>query len=93
MILPVKYSSLSPSTRRAVREEYTRVQHGRCHHCSAPLSGPAASEILAKPVNIRLFPTDFFKWSVHLHHDHRTGLTIGAVHAYCNAVSWQYHGK
>jgi hypothetical protein len=28
-----------------------------------------------------------------LHHCHQTGLTIGAVHAKCNAVLWQYHGE
>jgi hypothetical protein len=31
--------------------------------------------------------------SVHLHHSHETGMTIGAVHARCNAVLWQYHGE
>lgn len=32
-------------------------------------------------------------YPVHLHHDHKTGLTIGAVHAKCNAVLWQYYGE
>ena len=40
-----------------------------------------------------LFPPNFFKWPVHLHHSHDTGMTIGAVHARCNAVLWQYHGE
>ena len=30
---------------------------------------------------------------IHLHHDHDTDLTIGAVHAYCNAILWEYHNE
>jgi hypothetical protein len=30
---------------------------------------------------------------VHLQHSHVTGLTEGAVHAFCNAVLWQYEGR
>jgi len=30
---------------------------------------------------------------MHLHHNHETDMTEGAVHAYCNAVLWQYEGK
>jgi hypothetical protein len=33
------------------------------------------------------------KSPIHLQHDHDTGLTEGAVHAYCNAVLWQYEGR
>jgi hypothetical protein len=40
-----------------------------------------------------LFPELFLKYPVHLHHSHVTGLTIGAVHAYCNAVLWVYHDE
>lgn len=44
-------------------------------------------------VNMKLFPPNFFKHPVHLHHDHQTGMTIGAVHNHCNAVLWQYYGE
>jgi hypothetical protein len=49
--------------------------------------------VMSKKINVDLFPPNFFKWPVHLHHDHRTGMTIGAVHCRCNAVLWQYHGE
>ena len=39
------------------------------------------------------FPPGFLNHPIHLQHDHDTGLTEGAVHSYCNAVLWQYHGK
>jgi hypothetical protein len=42
---------------------------------------------------LSLFPKNFLKWPVHLHHSHDTGMTIGAVHSYCNAVLWQYHNE
>jgi len=93
MNLPVDYTAIDPATRRAVREEYIKRQDGKCWHCGSSLRGPAAEEILSKPVNSKLFPPNFFKWPVHLHHDHDTGLTIGAVHCRCNAVLWQYHGE
>lgn len=93
MNLPQHYPSLSSSKRREVRNEYVRVQGGKCHHCNEPLSGAAAVDVLSRPVNLKLFPEHFFNYPCHLHHDHDTGMTIGAVHSYCNAVLWQYHGE
>lgn len=93
MKLPVNYEALTPQERRGVREEYVRLQNGNCSHCGNPLNGKATDEVTGKRINTRLFPPHFFKWPVHLHHDHRTGLTIGAVHCHCNAVLWQYHGE
>jgi len=94
MILPVKYNDLSIEGKRQVRTEYTKLQKGLCLHCHAPLDSDV-DEITkeAWPVNKKLFPRDFFKWPVHLHHSHDSGLTLGAVHSYCNAVLWQYHGE
>ncbi|AGI61771.1 hypothetical protein VCO139_0016 [Vibrio phage VCO139] len=42
---------------------------------------------------MKLFPKNMFQYPIHLHHDHNTGMTIGAVHARCNAVLWEYYGE
>lgn len=91
--LPVNYKKLTQLERRLVREEYIRLQGGKCAHCGEPLSGPASSNVMIKTIKKELFPPNFFKWPVHLHHHHDTGMTIGAVHCHCNAVLWQYHGE
>jgi hypothetical protein len=93
MDLPVCYGELDWQQRRAVREEYRRRQGDLCRHCKAPLTGPPSAEVRAKKVNRRLFPPTMFDHPIHLHHSHTTGLTLGAVHCYCNAVLWQYHGE
>lgn len=90
--LPVMYNALKWYERKEVRDQYTRVQGGLCQHCKDPLAGPPAPRIAKKKVIAGMFPTGFFNHPVHLHHNHRTGLTIGAVHAHCNAVLAQYHG-
>ena len=91
MQLPVNYNDTHFSVRKLVREEYARIQGGMCCHCKKPLISD--SKFINKKVNRRLFPDNFFKWPVHLHHDRKTGLTIGAVHNHCNAVLWQHHGE
>jgi hypothetical protein len=88
MELPVNYNAISYQERKAVRLEYVKRQQNICAHCAGVLSEPSLD---TRRVNRRLFPDGFFKWPIHLHHDHETGLTIGAVHAHCNAVLWQYH--
>lgn len=93
MELPVNYAKTHHTQRKLVREEYVRLQGGNCCHCGAPLASKAAKEILSKPLNLKLFPQHFLAHPVHLHHSHETGLTIGAVHSYCNGVLWQYHGE
>jgi hypothetical protein len=93
MNLPVNYNDTPWQTRRLVREEYVRLQHGLCSHCGEPLYKPPAQHIMEKRINVKLFPASMFKYPVHLHHSHVTGMTIGAVHAVCNAVLWQYHGE
>lgn len=91
--LPVNYNNLTQPQRRTVREEYVRIQDGKCSHCGELLTGKASSEVMGKTINRTLFPEGFFRWPVHLHHDHSTHMTIGAVHNYCNAVLWQYYGE
>lgn len=93
MDLPVNYENTHYTDRRLVREEYAQRQHGKCFHCDAMLVGPPSDEMLDQDVDESLFPKGFFDWPVHLHHSHEDGMTIGAVHAYCNAVLWQHHGE
>ena len=93
MKLPVNYDKLHWTDRRKVREEYVKQQKGLCKHCGNPLLGAPSQEVVSTRVNKRLFPVNFFKYPVHLHHCHNTGMTIGAVHNKCNAVLWQYHGE
>ena len=93
MSLPVNYHETHYSIRRLVREEYISQQKGLCHHCRSSLHRKPPRSILSWPINRALFPIGFFDWPIHLHHDHNTGMTIGAVYSYCNAVLWQYHGE
>ena len=93
MTLPVNYATLSHQERREVREQYVELQAGLCYHCAAPLSRPPPPFVRRKPIRWSAFPPNFLRHPVHLHHNHKTGMTIGAVHAYCNAVLWQYHGE
>lgn len=93
MRLPANYEELSIPEKRTVREEYIKRQDGLCFYCKAPLNGRPREDVQNRKINKRLFPENFFKWPVHLHHDHETGMTIGAVHCHCNAVLWQYHGE
>ena len=91
--LPVKYDELHWSERRIVREQYIKEQKGLCWHCKNDLMKDPPEFVLKKNINGTLFPKGFFDNPIHLQHDHVTGWTEGAVHAYCNAVLWEYHGK
>lgn len=91
--LPANYVKLDASERRQVRESYIAKQHGLCHYCESKLTGEPSFEIAAKEVSPDLFPENFFDNPVHLHHDHNSGLTIGAVHCHCNAVLWEHDGE
>lgn len=93
ILLPLPYDRLSPKQRKLVREAYVEQQHGLCYHCRSPLNLEPPEFIRLKPVNQTLFPPNFFKHPVHLHHSHLTGLTLGAVHSRCNAVLWQHYGE
>jgi len=90
--LSVDYTKLTPSERKKVRNQYVALQEGICPVCKNPLASQPAEFVLKHKINWEMFPDNFLKHPVHLHHDHNTGMTIGAVHAYCNAYSWQYHG-
>jgi hypothetical protein len=90
MDLPVDYTALTWAQRREVRNMYIAQQNNLCMYCNETLDLPARED---KPINRKLFPSGFFKHPIHLQHCHKTGMTEGAVHNYCNAVLWQYHGR
>jgi len=90
MKLPIDYTAANPEVRKLARRVYASRQGGLCYFCHCPLNGPPPSSVTEKSINKSLFPRGFFRHPVHLHHDHKTGVTIGATHAYCNAVLWQY---
>lgn len=73
--------------------QYVQEQGGLCWHCKCSLFGPPSQEIRDTPLLMQFFPGNFLEAPIHLHHDHNTGLTIGAVHSRCNAVLWQHHGQ
>jgi hypothetical protein len=93
MKLPVQYNEIPITDKWKVREEYVKRQNGNCWHCKEPLKGPPAEATLRYKINLKWFPEGFMDNPVHLQHNHDTGLTEGAVHAYCNAVLWEYFGR
>ena len=88
--LPQNYNSLNSVKRKQVRESYVLIQKGNCYHCARPLTSEPSTIVSQAKINWKLFPPGFLKHPVHLHHNHKTGMTIGAVHARCNAYLWQY---
>jgi hypothetical protein len=97
MIPAEHYSKCSKKRRRTLREAYVEDQGGLCFYCDAPLSDPPLPSMVKKypltTANRARFMLGFFDNPVHLHHDHDTDLTLGAVHAYCNAVLFIYERK
>jgi hypothetical protein len=93
MIEAKDYNKLTFQERRELREQYIEQQDGKCIYCGGELNNQPPKNITDKQINWSLFPENFLKDPVHMQHDHVSGLTEGAVHAYCNAVMWQYEGK
>jgi len=93
MKLPVDYTQLNSNSKRQVREEYCKLQNWSCMYCDQDLHEKPPSSILEKKITWELFPPHFLRWPIHLQHNHDTNMTEGAVHAYCNAVLWQYEGR
>lgn len=93
MKLPIKYNELDYKEKQKVRQAYIELQKGLCYHCREPLVEEPNETVRNLKINVKLFPENFFKYPVHLHHSHETGLTIGAVHCKCNSVLWQYLGE
>jgi hypothetical protein len=91
--LPANYEELSRAERREVRNAYVEKQNGLCYWCECPLDLKPPPEITNIELNMSLFPPNMLDYPVHLQHCHETGMTEGAVHAYCNCVMWQHHGR
>lgn len=91
--LPILYSKANSRERKLVREQYVREQDGLCYWCKKPLDQEPPQDIKNKKINWKLFPPNFLRYPIHLQHNHDSDLTEGAVHARCNAVMWQYHGR
>ena len=91
--LPIDYTKLTFQERREVRLQYIKEQNNKCYYCNKDLNNPAPKYITDKNINWRLFPQNFLQHPIHLQHNHTTGMTEGAVHAYCNAVMWQYEKR
>ena len=91
--LPVDYTKLTTKQRREVREQYTKEQNGKCMYCNSLLTENSPANVTNKQINWELFPLHFLTNPIHLQHNHDTGMTEGSVHAYCNAVLWQYHRR
>ena len=93
MKLPIDYTKIDSKIRKKVREKYCKLQDWLCLYCKHDLHDKPPSTITKKKINLELFPPNFLRWPIHLQHNHKTNMTEGAVHAYCNAVMWQYEGR
>ena len=91
--LPVLYSKLHAKEKRLVREQYIQEQGGLCYWCKNRIDVNPPKEITDHWIKWDLFPPFFLKHPIHLQHNHSNDETEGAVHAYCNAVMWQYHQR
>lgn len=91
--LPVDYTKLKQYERKAVREQYIVEQNWKCMYCHCTLREEAPMVITSMYIDWSLFPEGFLKYPIHLQHCHKTGMTEGAVHNYCNAVMWQYENR
>jgi hypothetical protein len=90
---PVDYNKLTATEKSHIREEYAIHQKNLCWFCHGDLDMGVPPDVKEKSIDWDLFPRGFMKNPIHLQHDHETGMTEGAVHAYCNAVLWQYLGR
>jgi hypothetical protein len=93
--LPTDYTKLDwrKGEKAIVRDQYVLEQNNKCFYCKESLSKEPSKIIMDKKIDFSLFPPNMLKYPIHLHHCHKTNMTIGAVHAYCNCVLWQYEGE
>lgn len=93
---PQPYRDLSTNQRRKLREQYVERFCGRCLYCGEPLEDKPHEFVCETADDIEWdnFPGGreaFLGNTIHLQHDHQTGLTLAPVHALCNAHSWYFH--
>lgn len=91
MELPINYNKAHWSIRKKARLQYIEEQDNKCYYCECDLDGDPPINVINTFVNWKLFPKGFRKNPIHLHHCRKTGMTLGAVHMYCNAVLWVVH--
>jgi len=91
--LPVNYNELHYTEKRIVREQYIVEQDNKCFYCKYSLDKDPPIHITKNKINWDLFPLNFLNSPIHLQHCHKTGMTEGAVHMYCNAVLWEYYER
>lgn len=93
---PQRYSDLNANQRSKLRDEYVVYFKGRCLYCDGQLDDEPHEFVRESADEIEWdhlpgSKDGFLKSPVHLHHDHETGLTLGPVHALCNAHSWHFY--
>ena len=93
MELPINYAEATWQERREARNQYIELQDNLCWFCGCSLTGAPIQKVQEACLNMSLFPKGFLEYPVHLHHDHKTHMTIGAVHSKCNGYLWQYLGE
>ena len=93
MQLPINYDNSHWTVRKEAREQYQKEQNNKCWYCEEDLFEEPKSKKANRSINLKLFPSGMFNYPIHLHHDRKMGMTIGAVHCKCNAILWQYHGE
>lgn len=88
--LPVNYNNLEYYEKRIVRLQYIKEQNNLCQYCKMSLNESPDSHVMSADIYWDVFPIDFKNHPIHLHHNHNTGMTIGALHMRCNAYLWIY---
>ena len=91
--LPINYVRSSRAKRAQARLQYIEEQDNLCYFCKEDIHIDPPSKILEMPLSRKGYPKGFFDRPIHLHHCHMTDKTIGATHAYCNAVLFEYYGE
>ena len=93
MILPQNYENLNQKQRREVRLEYIKLQNNKCSFCKENLDEDPIHYVKNANIDLSIFPPGMLDHPIHLHHSHKTGMTLGAVHAKCNCYLWQFKGE
>lgn len=91
--LPQNYYELTQPQRRQIRLQYIQLQNHKCDYCGQYIHKAPNKIVTQYKIDWTKFPYYFRKYPIHLHHDHKTGITEGAVHMYCNAIMWQYEER